>query len=117
MNINKLTSAIHTQSGEKISVSFVANLVYFIVLKKPINLKSPIARRNKIIEMSKAPYLKYFRFIYLSQLLQLPIVINPNDNSPKATTKLAVTPGFIVLDPEELVGKTSSYQILPPKAQ
>jgi len=64
--IDKLSKAINRYNGEKITVSFIANFVLFIVLKKPTNLKSPIALKRNINAVAKTPYLKYFLLTYLS---------------------------------------------------
>ncbi len=64
--MNKLSKAINRHRGEKICVSFIPNLVLVTVLKKPINLKSPMARKKNITAIIKAPYRKYFLLTYLS---------------------------------------------------
>lgn len=95
----------------------MANLVWFIVLKKPTNLKSPIALKKKIIAITKTPYRKYFLLIYLSNNPRFTSVINANNSNPQATIKPGVIAGFNLIDPLELVGKTSKTQSCPPKAQ
>ncbi len=50
-----LSNDTNKHNGEKIWVSFIANFVDFIVLKKPINLKSPSALKKNMIAISKAP--------------------------------------------------------------
>ena len=64
--MSKLSNAINTHKGENICVSFTPNFVLVTVLKRPINLKSPIARKKNITAIIKAPYRKYFLLTYLS---------------------------------------------------
>ena len=53
-----LSKEIKRHRGEKICVSFIANLVDFTVLKKPTNLKFPIAHKANKIAIPKEPYRK-----------------------------------------------------------
>jgi hypothetical protein len=70
-------------------VSFIPNLVDFTDLKKPINLKSPIALRKNIIAIARVPYMKYVLLIYLSKKPRLAAVIIAKNSNPKATIKVA----------------------------
>jgi len=58
IKISRLSKETNKHSGEKSCVSFTPNLVAFTVLKKPINLKSPIALKRNIIAIIKLPYQK-----------------------------------------------------------
>ena len=115
--MKELSKAINRHRGENISVSFTPNFVLVTVLKKPINLKSPIARKKNITAIIKAPYRKYFLLTYLSNKPLFPVVMKAKNINPKAIIKVAAILGFILRSPLEFVGKTSSYQSLPPKAQ
>ena len=115
--MRKLSKEIKRHKGEKNIVSFIANLVLSTVLIKPTNLKSPMARKRNIKAIARAPYLKYFLFKYLSKKPRLAIVIKAKTNKPTETIRLAILPGFNLFVPLEFVGKTSSYQSVPPKLQ